>query len=591
MNIICVTLTIETSPQSLPLGAACIASAIKHNPLTKNIFSSKLICVSKEDSDYINAQKKNNQANYIADKILECKNVDFVCFSVYIWNRNELEQTAKIIKEKNPDIITIAGGPEVTAAPKSFNFFDWTVAGEGEIAVPELIALLKDNKPINIQGVYSGKTKKTDTFLKNGSESLLKKNTEIENFSNNSICRATPPVLSEISSPYLDGTLDPSPFGGALWELARGCPFKCSYCYESKGEKKVQYFPMERIEKEIELFNAKKINQIFVLDPTYNANKKRALEILNLIQKKAPGMFFYFEIRSEYIDKELAKAWTKIPCSLQIGLQSADPKVLSHVHRTLDKKQFTRNISLLNEEGAIFGFDLIYGLPTDTLEGFKKSIDFALNLYPNNLETFCLSVLPGTDLMDNAINMGLIFQTEPPYNVIESDTFSKKDIEKAKKLSHACNIFYNQGRAVPWFNSVCHLFNSRPSALLYRFAIWLEENKKIASKQTKIDYNCLKHEKIQEIQLAFLQKEAFDHKKQKDFKAIESIIKFHGALSRIEADKSSKQTEILSFHPNDLATPYATDISFFSKNCKPFNCHVQFFYGKNGPSWKCQKKI
>ena len=60
----------------------------------------------------------------------------------------------------------------------------------------------------------------------------------------------------------------------------------------------------------------------------------------------------------------------------------------------------------------IFGFDLIYGLPGDNLSGFCNSIDFALNLMPNNLELFCLSVLPGTDLFDAAKGYGLVFQEE-----------------------------------------------------------------------------------------------------------------------------------------------------------------------------------
>ena len=66
---------------------------------------------------------------------------------------------------------------------------------------------------------------------------------------NHKICsdRSVFPNLLELSSVYLDGTLDVSEYGGALWELARGCPFKCSYCYESKGEKCVQYFSDERI--------------------------------------------------------------------------------------------------------------------------------------------------------------------------------------------------------------------------------------------------------------------------------------------------------------------------------------------------------
>ena len=59
-------------------------------------------------------------------------------------------------------------------------------------------------------------------------------------------------------------------------------------------------------------------------------------------------MFFYFEARAEFIDKELALAFTKIPCALQIGLQSANPEVLKNVHRSLEKKTFEININYLN---------------------------------------------------------------------------------------------------------------------------------------------------------------------------------------------------------------------------------------------------
>ena len=37
-RIICTTLLVEKSPQALPLGAACVASAIKHYPGTEAEF-------------------------------------------------------------------------------------------------------------------------------------------------------------------------------------------------------------------------------------------------------------------------------------------------------------------------------------------------------------------------------------------------------------------------------------------------------------------------------------------------------------------------------------------------------------------------
>ena len=143
-----------------------------------------------------------------------------------------LEEAGKILKSKG--ILVIAGGPEITANPRSFSGADFVVSGEGEGSVPALInqALYGENSNINLIIEDCGNTK-----LAKWGKSLSGE---------------------ELTSPYLDGTIDLSKYEGALWELARGCPFKCSYCYESKGEKCVQYFSDERIEAELELFNKKR---------------------------------------------------------------------------------------------------------------------------------------------------------------------------------------------------------------------------------------------------------------------------------------------------------------------------------------------
>lgn len=552
---ICTTLLIESSPQALPLGAACIASAIKSSQETKDRFQVNLEVMTMEDPDF-----ESRLTESIAGQ-----NPKYVLFSVYVWNRFLLESIARHIKEKLPASILIAGGPEVTANPISLKNFDYTISGEGELAVVKLLSLLEDTpdpKESELpQGIYSKKT----------SGSKLP-----------SILRGETPQLDLLASPYLDGTIDLKKYGGALWELARGCPFKCSYCYESKGENKVRYFPMERIEKELELFEKEKISQVFVLDPTYNASKKRALELLKTIEKKANGIFFYFEARAEFIDRELAKAFTKIPCALQFGLQSADPEILKLVNRTLNKKIFTKNISILNEEGVVFGFDLIYGLPKDNLEGFRKSMDFALSLYPNNLETFRLSVLPGTSLFETAHELGLEFLSESPYNVTKSDTFSEANLAKAEQLSHACNIFYNQGRAVPWFNSMAQVLHEKPSALLECFSKFMD-TMRIDSK--KLDEDFRPHKEIEKLQLEFLEKEFNRRNKQNLITAAKNIVMLNGAISRVQ-DEGKEETLSLSYHPDDLASQYATDIQFFAKNCRKFKCNVKVFMTKNGPDWK-----
>ena len=93
---------------------------------------------------------------------------------------------------------------------------------------------------------------------------------------------------------------------------------------------------------------------------------------------------------------------------------------------------------------------------------------FLLCCFPNNLELFCLSVLPGTDLADRADELNLNYQKKPPYHVINTKLFSEKDMKIAKEISTACTFFYNQGRAVAWFNSVCKVLKVKPSAFFRR---------------------------------------------------------------------------------------------------------------------------
>ena len=614
-KVICTTLLVETSPQGLPLGAACIASSIKADPRTSGQFSVSLVDFSLEEQEIVLA--KQNGGDYAVSALLASrlasKKPDFVCFSVYVWNRVILEKTCLELKKLLPNCVCISGGPEVTANPLSFHSFDFMIAGQGERAMVDLLAHLSEEKPqitpefnsvnnneapgfaFGVQGVY-----RTEKSIHGFSDSH-------ENFpTENSLSAETPPPVGHVeiiracplppdvtASPYLDGTLDVAKYGGALWELARGCPFKCSYCYESKGEKKIAYFPMERLEKEIELFAKKNISQVFVLDPTYNASKERAIKMLKIIEKKAPGMFFYFEARAEFIDRELASAFARIPCCLQIGLQSANPEVLKNVHRTLDKKKFEKNIGFLNEEGVTFGFDLIYGLPGDNFNGFCESIDFALGLYPNNLELFCLSVLPGTDLHDAAKGFGLEWESQPPYHVLRTPQFSEKDLAKAEKLALATNLFYTKGRAVAWFNSILYVLREKPSEFLKGFTNYIEsgflsseQKSKFASTGSIRDWSAEKNStQIEELQIAFIQKKFREKHKDRFLPAAEDLIRIHSALGRCTFD-GTESTFSTHYHPDDVMSEYGTDIEFFTENCGKQKSKVKVFVGENGADWR-----
>jgi radical SAM superfamily enzyme YgiQ (UPF0313 family) len=380
---------------------------------------------------------------------------DAVGFSVYAWNRLFCLETARLIKNLLPEIKLFAGGPEVTADYDRLldcGVFDFLIVGEGELPFQAACQRLSNMEPLDqIPGVAT-RVDGLTTLIPAG------------------------PVkeLDQIPSPYLSGVLDCSQYQGVLWQLARGCAFSCDFCFDSRDRHGVRRFSLKRIEAELRHFASTGVSQVFVLDSTFNQDLARAKTILRLIRKIAPQIHFHFEVRSEFIDQELAELFAAITCSLQIGLQSADPEILKAVGRNFRKEDFISRIGLLNNSGATFGFDLIFGLPGDTPERFSNSLDFSLSLYPNHLDIFPLSVLPGTALAKRAKEAGLAHLNSPPYTLLSSNGFSKTEMAAARQLANSCDIFYTRGRAVAWFNGVIATLGIKPSKFLKEFGNWLE---------------------------------------------------------------------------------------------------------------------
>jgi hypothetical protein len=198
--------------------------------------------------------------------------------------------------------------------------------------------------------------------------------------------------------------------------------------------------------------------------------------VLRLIAEKAPTTHFFFEARSEFLDAEMADLFAAVHCTLQIGLQSAHDAVLKNISRSFDPADFEVKILLLHQVGVPYGFDLIYGLPGDSLQGFEASLDFAMGLVPNHLDVFRLSVLPGTRLAETAPGLQLRHQALNPYSVLESPTFSARDLDQAGRLAKACDVLYNHGKAVPWFGMLLEPLAMRPSEVFGAFADWVDQH-------------------------------------------------------------------------------------------------------------------
>ena len=444
MQLHLVTIHAFRSPQAVPLAAACLKASLEVRSAPAHPVT--VVCF-----DFFSGESLEE-----ISRTLVAAGPDLVGFSLYAWNRDECLALAQKLRQEVPALTIFGGGPEATADPNGLldgSAFDFLIVGEGEITLRDVIDCL--DAGVSLAGL-PGIARKTASGVE-----LIRREPIAD--------------LGALPSPYLSGSLDSYIPFGVLWQLSRGCTFGCDFCFDGMGDRNVRRYPAERLEAELDYLVRRGAGQVVVLDSTFNLDGARAKTLVRMMRKKAPQVHFHFEARAELLDAEQARLFGGMKCSLQIGLQTADPGVSRAVRRPLNRREFTSKIGLLNQEGVVFGFDLIFGLPGDSLTRFRETLDFALGLYPNSLAIFPLAVLPGTVLASRATELHLRYLPKPPYTLLETPSFSTNDLQVAQRLADACDIFYSRGKSVAWFNGIVAALRMSPAGLLEEFSTWLLE--------------------------------------------------------------------------------------------------------------------
>jgi hypothetical protein len=127
-------------------------------------------------------------------------------------------------------------------------------------------------------------------------------------------------------------------------------------------------------------------------------------------------------------------------------------------------------------------------------------------------------------------------------------------------------LFYSQGRAVSWFNSVLHLLKFKPSIFFEKFVDFLSE-------KNLLEKNICNHKEIEKLQIEFMNKILKQKNFEKYYSLVKNIIELNGGLSRSYAD--GEETKLnLNYHPDDLLSEYSQDLKYFYLNAQKYNCKV-----------------
>jgi radical SAM superfamily enzyme YgiQ (UPF0313 family) len=337
-----------------------------------------------------------------------------VGFTCYLWNIDRTLWVAERLKERNPDLRIILGGPEITADNAWVlrnAAVDYAAIGEGEQTFVELLqALLDEETPRGtIPGLFVGRTMRPQA----ASQSLVIP------------FRRPLPSLDPISSPYLAGILDAAEEQVLLLETIRGCVFKCKFCYYPKSYDALYFVEEAKIVANLRHARERGAREVVLLDPTLNQRKNFA-DFVRLLERENPdGQFTYFgELRAEGITPEIARLLRAANFTeVEVGLQSVDPRAMDLMDRKNNLRAFERGVRAMLDAGIDVKIDLIIGLPGDTVDSVRRGFDYlhGSDLY-TRIQVFNLAILPGTAFRQEAEQLGLRYQSRTPYYVLETPT-------------------------------------------------------------------------------------------------------------------------------------------------------------------------
>lgn len=335
-------------------------------------------------------------------RILDSK-PDMIAFSSmsenYLWNSH----MARDIKEIK-DIPIIFGGIHPTCVPDqviSEDFVDLICVGEGEEAFPELADRFDRTGEISAQGIQNIMAKENGRLISNPVGQFVKD-------------------LDSLPFPDKFLFIKEAPHMAKRYFImtSRGCPYNCTFCYNSTIRNKRSFIRRRSVENVLEELRWAKANHIafsYVLfgDDTFVQDKEWLFKFLEGYWRHI-GKPFVCAIHPRHIDEEVLTELKKSGCTdIEIGIQTINPRIRREVLRRLESNEnIFRAMDLIKRYKIRLIIDHIGGIPGETLEDYEEAALTYKKYHPNFAAFFWLSYYPKTPILKMALDQGMVTQKD-----------------------------------------------------------------------------------------------------------------------------------------------------------------------------------
>ena len=308
-------------------------------------------------------------------------------------------QVGKSAKKVNPECLVISKGEYLShfgiKALQAHPSLDVILLGEPEIAFEEIV---KGIQLDNIPGiVFRKKLGMDEDFVQTGERRLIED-------------------LDQIPFPardILDNSLYRSPESGnplTVINANRGCPAHCIFCPAGKiSGYKLRFRSPENIVEEVkECVEQFGIREFLFNGDTFTMHKSWLLKLCRLIRETNYQIRWGCNSRVDTFDLERAKAIKSAGCwVVAFGIESGVQEMLDKMKKKTRLDQAVKAVETAKKAGLLTHAFYVIGLPWETRETLKQSLEFAKILDTDFFDFNIAYPLPGTEYYDIAKKEGL----------------------------------------------------------------------------------------------------------------------------------------------------------------------------------------
>lgn len=336
---------------------------------------------------------KNSREN-IEKKLRQFK-PDIVGVTSVTLNYPAARQILETCKEIDSKLVTIIGGPHVTFSVEETlhesPFIDVVVRREGEETAVELMEAIEKGSDLSkVKGI---------AFRKDSEIVITEERPFIQNLDRLPFpARHLLPLSRYLALQSACGVM-----------TSRGCPFGCSFCVGHRMVgKKVRFRDPKLVVDEIENV----INMGFKLlafeDDFFTVNHKHCFDICDEIISRKLDFLWAAYARVDSVDNPLLQKMKQAGCfALCFGVESSNQEILNLAHKKITPVKIREAIKLCQDWGYDYIASFIAGLPGETEDTLRQSINFAKSLSDGGWGFHILSPFPGTEVREKAAELGL----------------------------------------------------------------------------------------------------------------------------------------------------------------------------------------